>query len=198
MTPGTAQALGALGYAIVSGRVAVGPRAPAAEAIVVDERDLGGVLAERETGPGRIVVARGRRADPGAAGDPRIVGQVSRPADLGELYRVLQSALEATPREAPRVATGLPADCVSGGRRWTGEVLSLSENGCLLRSAEEVAAGRLTLRFPLPRGRMIWTRGVVVRHEDERLAVAFEAMAPSQRAAISAYVKSRLGQPWPR
>ena len=37
-----------------------------------------------------------------------------------------------------------------------------------------------------------------MRSEGERLAVAFEAMAPSQRTAISAYIKSRLGQPWPR
>ncbi len=193
--PGTADALRALGYAIVPERAALGQAAAVAEAVVVDERDLGSLLAGSEATPGRIVVARASRGPRSAPEDPRIVGQVSRPADLAELYRVLQSALEATPREAPRVATELPVDCSLGRRRWTGALLSLSETGCLLRSAEEVASERLNLRFPLPLGRMIWTRGRVVRREGERLAVAFEAMAPSQGAAIRGYVQSRLGPP---
>ncbi len=197
-TPGTADALRALGYAIVLERAAPGRAAASAEAVVVDERDLGSLLSGSQATPGRIVVAGASHAPRSAPEDPRIVGQVSRPADLGELYRVLQSALEPTPREAPRVATELPADCSLGGRRWTGALLSLSETGCLLRSAEEVASGRLNLRFPLPLGRMIWTRGRVVRREGERMAVAFETLAPSQRAALRGYVQSRLGRPRPR
>jgi hypothetical protein len=71
---------------------------------------------------------------------------------MHELYRLIQQLTEDTPRSNPRVPTHLPARCKSDGKEWTSTMLSLSENGCLVRSPEPLSLGRrLELSFELPR-----------------------------------------------
>jgi hypothetical protein len=115
---------------------------------IVDERQLGEVPDEFEPTP--IVVLSGELGVTGA--DPRIVGAVRRPAGMHELYRLVQQVTEETPRSSPRVPTHLPARCQREGREWHVSILSLSENGCLVRSPETLPLGcSLELRFELPR-----------------------------------------------
>ena len=116
---------------------------------LVDERSLADVEDEEDP-PVPIVVLCGRHGVTGA--DPRIVGAIRRPAGLHEIYRLVQQVLEDTPRSTPRVPTHLAARCKRDGREWRGAVLSLSENGCLLRSPEPLLLGsRIALGFELPR-----------------------------------------------
>ena len=112
-----------------------------AELLVVDERRIEEVEAYRRDGPGPpVVLLTGKRG--ARAGDPRIVGAVKRPAGLHDLYRLMQQVFEDVPRSTPRVATQLRALCASGKTSWEGRVLSLSENGCLIRSPEAILLGQ--------------------------------------------------------
>ena len=72
----------------------------------------------------------------------RVVGAVTRPAGLHDLDRAMQQVFEDSPRSTPCVATTLEALCESVGPRWTGQVLSLSENGCLIRRPEAILLGQ--------------------------------------------------------
>ena len=112
--PLTLSMLAKLGYAIVNEtEFAERGELGRAELRIVDERSL----AEVPEGAGTaipIVVLTGRHGVTGV--DPRIVGAVRRPAGMHELYRLVQAALEDTPRTAPRVPTHLVARCQESGR----------------------------------------------------------------------------------
>ena len=121
--------------------------------LVVDERQLAEAVAEDAASgaPTPILLLSGREGATGA--DPRIVGAVKRPAGLHELYRLIQQIFEDTPRTTPRVATQLRARCASNGEKWEGRVLSLSENGCLLRTTEAIRLGEMVeLEFRVAAG----------------------------------------------
>jgi len=119
--------------------------------VLVDERRLGEAASydEGDEASVPIVLLSGKYGATGA--DPRIVGAVKRPAGIHDLYRLFQQVFEETPRSTPRIATQLRAHCEQGERGWEGRVLSLSENGCLMRSVEPIPLGthiRLQLRLP--------------------------------------------------
>ena len=157
---------------------------------LVDERTLADV-EEEEDPPVPIVVLCGRHGVSGV--DPRIVGAIRRPAGLHEIYRLVQQVLEDTPRSTPRVPTHLTARCRRNGRVWRGAVLSLSENGCLLRSPETLLLGsRIALGFELPRRGVIELNAEIAYQLVPDLGLIFSATPPDVREAISGYVTDVL------
>jgi hypothetical protein len=157
---------------------------------LVDDRSLAEV-PDDEDPPVPIIALSGRHGVSGA--DPRIVGAIRRPAGLHEIYRLVQQVLEETPRSTPRVPTHLPARCRQNGREWRGALLSLSENGCLLRTPQPLLLGsRLALGFELPRSGPLEVDAEIAYQLVPDLGVVFNATSPSVREAIAAYVTSAL------
>ena len=125
--------------------------------------------------------------------DPRVVGRVRRPAELGDLYRVVQQAVETHPRLAPRADTDLPARITHRDRIRDGEVMTLSERGCMIHSNEGLTQGdRIMLQFTLPDwgpmevgGRVVWSRG-------QYAGLVFGETAHDSRGVIDSYVGDRL------
>ena len=157
---------------------------------LVDERTLADVELEEDP-PVPVVVLCGRHGVSGM--DPRIVGAIRRPAGLHEIYRLVQQVLEDTPRSTPRVPTHLAARCRRDGREWRGAVLSLSENGCLLRSPETLLLGsRIALGFELPRSGPIELDAEIAYQLVPDLGVVFNATSPGVREAIGGYIAAAL------
>lgn len=160
---------------------------------IVDERRLGEVPEDlEEDGPVvPMIVLSGRRGVTGT--DPRIIGAVRRPAGLHDLYRLIQAALEENPRTTPRVPTHLPARCRRDGREWKAAVLSLSENGCLLRMPEAVPLGtQVELEFPLPRGGMVVTEAEVAYQLLPDFGLVFCGTPAAHRESILAFVSESI------
>lgn len=125
--------------------------------------------------------------------DSRVVGEVTRPAELAELYPLIQKALEDHPRRAARTPTQLPARCTRAERRWMGAIVSLSSNGCLFRTSSEMSPGLdFNLLFPLPRGRMVSTRARAITREGDQLGMAFTNPPDPSSQAIAEFVSERL------
>jgi hypothetical protein len=160
---------------------------------IVDERQLASV-PEDETGtPVPMIVLTGRHGVSGA--DPRIVGALPRPAGLHELYRLMQQALEETPRGTPRAMVHLAATCRQNGREWRTALLSISENGCLLRSPEPIALGtHVDLCFDLPRVGAVETRAETAYQMPPDLGMIFHETPAAVRRAISEFVTAQLAQ----
>ncbi len=184
--------LARMGYAIVGEAERaelppwLGRRAP--DLIIVDERRIG-ELPEDAGAP--AIVLSGRAGVTGA--DPRILGAIRRPAGLHELYRLIQQALEPVPRAAPRVATHLPALCRLRDREWRASVLSLSANGCLLRTPEPLDLGsELEVRFELPQVGVIETRAEAAYQLLPDLGLVFNATPAACREAIAVFVERTL------
>ena len=158
---------------------------------IVDERQLAEVPDELDV---PILVLCGRHGVTGA--DSRIVGAVRRPAGLHEIYRLIQLVLEDMPRASPRVPTHLPARCVSPerpDREWRAAVLSLSENGCLLRSPVPLLLGsRLEVHFELPRVGVLDLDAEIAYQLIPDVGLIFNGTLPDQRSALSSYVAQAL------
>ena len=190
--PTTLQILAKLGYELVE------PEAWAQRAddydrpdcYLVDERHLGEV--EDDGGPSIPIIAlTGRHGVTGA--DPRVLGAIRRPAGIHDLYRVLQQGLEDTPRSTPRAPTHLPARCRRDGREWRTAILSISENGCLMRSPDELLLGaRIEVDFELPRDGRIQVQGDVAYQLIPDVGVVFNAAPPRVRQAILHFVGEAL------
>jgi hypothetical protein len=194
LAPRTRLLFNKLGYSIVDpdelGALQDQDRGARPDLRIVDERSMG-ELTEDSGPPVPIVVLSGRHGVTGA--DPRIVGAVRRPAGLHELYRLVQQVLEETPRAAPRVATHLPAQCRIGDREWHATVLSLSENGCLLRTAEVPGLGtRLDVSFSLPRSGVLRLDAEIAYQLVPDLGIVFNGTSPGVREAIKGYVQDAL------
>ncbi len=163
----------------------IGQRRP--DLRLVDERRLGEVPDEGDAGSVPIILLTGRHGVSGV--DPRIVGAVARPAGLHELYRLLQAILEDRPRSTPRVPTHLPARFRREGREWTASVLSLSENGCLVRCAEPINLRTdVEIEFPLPRAGNIWTPAEVAYQLPPDLGLVFYSTPAAARRSIAEFV----------
>jgi hypothetical protein len=156
---------------------------------IVDERQLAEVPEDGPSVP--ILVLTGRHGVTGA--DPRIVGAIRRPAGMHELYRLVQQVTEDTPRSTPRVPTHLPARCHKDGREWPTTVISLSENGCLVRSPEPLLLGsQLQLEFDLPRTGTLRVNAETAYQLLPDVGLIFHATRTSDREAISDFVSSTL------
>jgi hypothetical protein len=139
----------------------------------------------------RTVVLSGRHGVPGD--DPRIVAAVRKPAGIHELYRVLQATLEPRPRATPRIPTYLPARCEQSGREWRAAIISLSENGCLLRSPEPVDLGsEMRVSFDLPRVGRVETAAESAYQLVPDLGLIFSGTPAASRHAILDFVEQTL------
>ena len=194
IAPMTRVILAKLGYVIVTAEEfeSLGPeivrRGP--ELRIVDERNLA-EIPEDKGAQVPIVVLTGRHGVTGA--DLRIVGAVRRPAGMHELYRLIQQVLEETPRTTPRVPTHIVARCLRRGVEWRVAILSLSENGCLLRSPEPLLLGtRIELRFELPHAGPLDLVAETGYQLVPDTGVIFHATSPDDRAAIGLFVKEAL------
>jgi len=164
----------------------------AAEMLVVDDRRLDEADDYRTDGPGPpIVLLTGKE---GATGDDaRIVGAVKRPAGLHDLYRLMQQVFEDVPRATPRVATQLRAICESDGAHWEGRVLSLSENGCLIRSPEAILLGqRVQLELVLPRSESIALEAEATYQLLPDTGLVWSAIDAGSREALGRFVTQTI------
>jgi len=195
--PRTQAILAHLGYRIVSADEFDGlppgedgePRRP--DLAIVDERRLGEIEEADGEGPLPLIVLTGRNGVTGA--DSRIVAAIKRPAGLHDIYRVVQQVFEEFPRATPRVSTHLRAVCRRRGKEWSGAVLSLSENGCLLRSTEEVPLGsEVDISFELPRIGRVQVAGETAYQLVPDLGLVFSSIEPDIRADITSYVTQVL------
>ncbi len=186
--------LAKMGYAIVTEeeRPSLPPHLVErpAELIVVDERRLSEVEDEPD-GLVPLIVLTGSGGVTGA--DPRVLGAVRRPAGLHELYRLIQQGLEETPRSAPRVATNLTAHCRQAEHEWRASLLSLSENGCLMRTPEPLELGsQIEIRFELPQGATVETQAEAAYQIVPDLGLVFSRTPAVCRAAITTFVERTL------
>jgi hypothetical protein len=186
--------LGRIGYAIVpleewQAFPAAAKREPAL--CLVDDRMLGELPGEAPFDRLPVLLLTGR--EPREASDRRVIGAISQPAGLHELYRVLQQVLEPRPRSTLRVPTNLQATMRGGDREWVGSMLSLSENGCLLRTPEPVPLGsQLEIAFELPRAGRIETRAEASYQLNPDLGIVFQSTPAASRHAIRSFVEERL------
>ncbi len=181
---GARTALERLGYQLVP----ASPRSAAPDARIVTTGRLSRLGAEASEPVILVGSSRSREVD-----DPRVVGIARRPADLVELYQLLQVALEAHPRAVPRVPVSLAARSLHDGMDTPGAILSLSERGCLLRSTERLpAVGTLRLQFMLPNEGLIYTRAEPRHQSEEESGLAFEGLSEASRAAIADFVMAAL------
>ena len=193
LAPRVLDALRALGYTMIeldSDRWSQAARDACGLWLVDDER-IEELPDIKEAADRRILLIASARK--GACADSRIFASTRRPARLGAVYEMIQSALESTPRSAPRVRTQLSARCILGEQRSIGAVLSLSEGGCLLRSGERLSRGaRLNLQFALPSYGLIstWAECRYARESDSGLA--FSESSADVRHTIAHFVTSQL------
>jgi len=196
--PATDVILTRLGYRLVLpetfAQMQIEDPARLADLLVVDDRRLEEAeeLHASQTGTDvPMVLLTGRGAVDSE--DPRIVGAVRRPAGMHDLYRLIQQIFEDTPRSTPRIATQLAARFEKGDRSWEGRVLSLSENGCLIRSSESIALGqRFRLEFALPQRGPISLDAEAAYQLMPDLGLVFSAVAPAQRESIERFVTDTL------
>jgi hypothetical protein len=189
--------LAKLGYAIVAPEDFEAMREERAELradlLLVDERRLVETAAYQDEGEGEIpiILLTGQHGATGA--DSRIVGAVKRPAGMHDLYRLLQQVFEDTPRSTPRIATQLRAYCSRGDRHWEGRVLSLSQNGCLIRSAEVIQLGqKIQLSVELPRAGEIELEAEASYQLLPDVGLVFSAVPAAQRHTIERFVAQTL------
>jgi len=190
--PDACRALQNLGYEIVAaGEPSGGAERPTrGDLRIVDDASLEQIADEDPEPVPTIILTREPAPLPA---NRQVVASLTRPVLFQDLYVALQTALEATPRSYPRVATTLPARCTYDDRACTGVVVSLSEGGCLFRSGDEPLRDRQTsLQFPLPGPGLISARARHVDRRESHLALVFESLTSRSRVAISQYVMDRL------
>ena len=188
LDPGVTIALEALGYEIVP----VSARQPGRPDLrIVDEASLAQI--PRNDGAGGVPIILLRSARSAAPLDPRIVASLAPQASLGALYDALQHALERTPRSSPRVSCGLSGRCWHDTDFWTGNVLSLSEAGCLFRGSRAFPADLgVTVLFSLPSDEVVSGEARPTRRIGEEVGLEFVTLDRESHAAIARYVMERL------
>jgi hypothetical protein len=158
---------------------------------IVDDRHFGKLPVENYLPRTPVIVVSS--GAPREWRDARVVGQVARPANLGELYPLIQKALEEHPRRAARTPTQLPARCTRDDRRWMGAIISLSSRGCLFHTSSDMSPGMdFNLLFPLPRGRMVSTRARAMNRVGNQLGMEFSNPPQPWNQAIAEFVTERL------
>jgi hypothetical protein len=186
--------LSRLGYEI---EIAEPPEGPlevpkVADMYVADEHRLGEVPeADSATPSVPVILLTGRRGFAGS--DLRVIAAVKKPAGVHDLYRILQQVFEEHPRATPRVATHLRAQCHRKGQNWGAAVVSLSENGCLLRSSEGIPLGStVNLVFDLPKVGTVQVEAESAYQLLPDTGLVFSAIPHFVRDAINTYVHQAL------
>jgi hypothetical protein len=196
MTTPTRAALVQLGYDLrdVDPSIHGSPAEP--DLRIVDERRIDEIPAVEDDKHTPIVLLTGVRpitlAD--RQRDPRIVGRIARPAGLTPLYGLLQQGLEPTPRRVPRVETRLPARWIRSERLTIGSITSLSERGCLLRTAQQrlERGARMQVQFALPGAGLLSLAADCVHGTNNDVGLCFHEPAASIRNAIGGFVNDLL------
>ncbi len=195
----TREIFGRLGYRIVEpGEFAERRRAgddgcPVPDLLIVDERRLVEATSVTAQAAAPIILLTGRQGLQGS--NPRIVGAIRRPAGLHELYRLVQQIFEETPRSTLRVSLCLPARCRHGGSAWDGALVSLSDNGGLLRGVEGLPLGaHFDLSFELPHVGEIELRAEAAYQLVQDVGVVFSGIDPAARSAIGGFVSETIGR----
>ncbi len=125
--------------------------------------------------------------------DRRVIGAIPQPAGLHELYRLLQQLIEPIPRGALRIATDLPVRLRMGEKEASGSLLSLSENGGLLRTLAPMRLGsRIDLSFDLPCGQRIETAAEASYQLIPDFGLVFQSTPAALRGAIRSFVEEHL------
>lgn len=185
--------LGRLGYRILSAESDAEALAAAGEPelLIADEAHIDALL-EGEAGQGLpIVLLSGRHGVTRDASN--IVGAIRRPAGLHDLYRVIQQVFEDTPRTTPRVPTDLRVECGRNGESFAGALLSLSENGGLLRCETDLPLGAcFQMHLDLPEVGPLEVRAEAAYQLVPDLGVVFSGLDPSARVAIGDFVSGVL------
>lgn len=192
----TCAILGRLGYHIIDSEdfARTGPdegdasvRDP--DARIVDEHRL----SEMDGADQSPIILLTGRDGVSADADRRVVGAINRPAGLHDLFRLAQQVFEDTPRSTPRVPTELSVRCGRDGQDWSGELVSLSENGGLLRCEEALPLGScFDLRFDLPRRGSISLRAEAAYQLVPDIGVVFSGLPPTAREAIGEFVNDAI------
>ncbi len=157
------------------------------EMLILDEhrREVSEEVDPRGSLPILLLTGRAGIREP----DPRVIAAVKRPAGLHELYRIFQRHFEERPRSTPRIETDLEVTCHRKGKTWTAALLSLSDNGCLLRGSEAVPLGStLDMTFRLPKVGEVELEAETAYQLVPDLGLVFSATPPQTRNAIGAYV----------
>ena len=161
------------------------------DVFIVDETrlcDLPASDGEREIPVVQLVSSASPPAD-----DGRVAASVKAPVGLHDLYRVLQQVLEDCPRTTPRIRTQLSGVCSHAGREWPATVVSLSENGCLLRTSESVPLGtQLQLGFEVPGSGRVHITAEAAYHLLSDMGLVFSSIAPRIRELIARHVTDSL------
>ncbi len=158
---------------------------------LVEERLLGELPDDRDFTDLPLVMLTGRGGV--TIEDPRIVGGIPAPAGLHELYRVLQQALEPTPRSCLRVGTAISAKLRQKDQEWEASVRSLSENGCLIRSDVPLAMETpMEIAFELPRLGRVVTQAEPTYQLLPDTGLVFQRTTPGHRRSIQIYVENHL------
>jgi PilZ domain len=196
--PGARLALERLGYRVVWAS-ALGSLERSGESRwrpslrIADERLVARLPLPADDPDTPVVLLTGPR--PVECHDRRVVGRVPKPADLRHLYPILQRALEPHPRRAARAPTLLSARLGRDDRRWSGSVLTLSEEGCLFEGGAPLPTGApLNLEVALSGTETVSVRARGLYHlgSRQRAALCFEQPAPDARSRIASYVATRL------
>ncbi len=165
-----------------------------ADMLLVDERrfeEVAGYESDCAERPIPIVLLTGKRGVNDA--DSRIVGAVKRPAGLHDLYVMVQQLFEDTPRSTPRIATQFRVRCEDRDRNWDGRVVSLSENGCLIRSPEVVSLGRqIHIEFTLPETGSLRLEAEAAYQLLPDTGFVFNAIAPVHRQSLERFVHQTI------
>ena len=163
------------------------------ELVIVDEHRWAELEDDPTFSRTPVLLITGKKGARDTVGDGRVLGAIHRPAGLHELFQVFQQVFESRPRNSLRVPTHLPARLRSGDREWRGAVLSLSENGCLLRSHEPLHLGSdVSISFQLPNSLEIETRAASTYQLLPDTGLVFCRTEPSSRDAIRAFVEAAL------
>lgn len=191
----TRSILARLGYAILDRKAfddgVAGDPARRPRLVIADENHLDELSDLIDDPQVPVVLITGRKGITDRR--PNVIAAVRRPAGLHDLYRILQQHFEQMPRSAPRVATNLAARCTREGRSWAASVLSLSENGCLLRSAVPIPLGstfELSLKLPVVGTVEINAETAYQLVPD--LGLVFSAIPPKVRRVLENYVAEAL------
>jgi len=192
--PGTRAGLTRLDYHLISAETAARQshderRRPAIR--IVDDRQLETLPVEGDQTDTPIILLTGPRGPLPTA--PPAFGTVRRRAGIGELFALLQRALESRPRSAPRVDTALPARCIRGNHGWPAAIRSLSEKGCLLHSTERLEPDkRLELYFALPQAGLMQLIAQPSHVRGKCAGLAFRSASERLRSAIADFVTTQL------
>lgn len=193
LAPRVLPALQVLGYALREEADPIASNLSDSGIWLVDEARLD-ELPDTEVAPdARILLISSPRQNQHE--DIRILAQTPRPARLSAVYSMIQSALEETPRRTPRVRTQLSARCIKADRRSIGAVLSLSEGGCLLRTAENLRKGvNVDLQFALPEYGLVSTKAQCRYVRKGDAGMEFSEPAPDIRHSIAHFVTTLLAE----